>query len=291
MTAQPTPHPPGTPKIIALIGGTGGMGRMMTPLLEGLGHTVLAAGRSTPLTPEDAARRAEVVIVTVPIHHTQDTIARLAPLLGPEKLFSDFTSIKRQPVEAMLASPAAVIGCHPIFGPMPNPAGQNVVLCPARPGPWLDWYEHLYLALGMKVSRMTPEEHDRSMAVIQGLTHFINISFAATLESRQVNLEQVLQVCSPVYRVAFAMLSRILSGDPALYREIQLANPENLPILEEFLGNASRLKAMVGSADGPGFDDLFTHAAGYLGPYLATARRESDWLVEQMRRKLTEDGR
>ncbi|MDH4225883.1 MAG: prephenate dehydrogenase/arogenate dehydrogenase family protein, partial [Deltaproteobacteria bacterium] len=205
------------PRTIGLAGGTGKMGMMFKRLFEADGQTVLVAGRSTSLTFEELARRSDVVIVSVPISHTGEVIQRIAPLLNPDQLFSDFTSIKSAPVAAMLKSAAQVVGCHPIFGPMGQPEGQNVVLCPARPGDLAPWYREFFTRHGMRVHEMTPAEHDEAMGVIQGLTHFINIAFAKTLETRGVDLQRILNVCSPVYRVTFAMLSRILSGDPALY--------------------------------------------------------------------------
>ncbi len=213
-------------------------------------------------------------------------IRSIAPLMAPGQLLSDFTSIKAEPVEAMLASPAAVIGCHPIFGPMPNVQGQNVVLCPARPGPFLGWYRDFLEGHGMKVVELSPEAHDRSMAFIQGLTHFINITFAGTLRSQGADLEQLLRVCSPVYRVFFAMLCRILSGDPALYGQIQIGNRENLPVVREFLENGAELLRGVEEENWEGVNRLIEEAAAGLGDYKQTAREESDFLIEQMRKLL-----
>jgi len=275
-----------TPKTIGLIGGTGKMGQLFARLFAAEGHPVLVAGRRTELTYEALVTQADVVIVTVTIDDTVEVIRRIGPLLRPHQLLSDFTSVKQDPVQAMLATPACVIGCHPIFGPTTHPAGQNVVLCPQRPGPWLDWYAGFFRRQGMKVSQMTPLEHDQAMAVVQGLTHFINIGFARTLQTQQVNLEQVLAVCSPVYRVAFAILSRILSGDPALYGQIQLSNRENFPVVKAFVDNSQEILTQVGSGDGAGFNRLFLEAADYLGDYLAVARQESDLLIEHMRKHL-----
>ncbi|HUJ76733.1 MAG TPA: prephenate dehydrogenase dimerization domain-containing protein, partial [bacterium] len=179
-----------------------------------------------------------------------------------------------------------VIGCHPLFGPMPNPAGQNVVLCPARPGPCLEWYEDLVRRMGMQPVVMTPEAHDGAMAFIQGLTHFLNIVFAHTLQTRQADLQALLQVCSPVYRVFFAVLSRILSGDAQLYGQIQIMNRENIPVLREFLANGTELLGAVEERRWEEFYRVFNDSAAYLGDFRDAARRESDFLIEQMRRYL-----
>ena len=159
------------------------MGRLFQGLFEGDGYRVSIAGRRTELTYEQLATEADVVIVTVPIERTAEIVARIAPVLRPEQLLSDFTSIKAEPVRAMLATPACVIGCHPVFGPVPDVAGQNVVLCPARPGPYLEWYRDWFRSHLMHVEIMDPDSHDASIFFFLFLSPFFIISFSHTLFS------------------------------------------------------------------------------------------------------------
>lgn len=262
------------------------MGSLFHRLLEGLGYRVRSAGPGSDPGYAGLVAESDVVIVTVPITETVEVIRRITPLLRADQLLTDFTSIKREPVEAMLASRAWVIGCHPLFGPMPNPAGQNVVLCPARPGPCLPWIEDVVRRLGMTPVVMTAQGHDEAMAFIQGLTHFLNITFARTLQTRGADIETLLRVCSPVYQVLFAMLSRILSGDPHLYGQIQILNRENLPVLREFLKNGTELLGMAEERRWEDFYGMFREAGDYLGPFKGVARQESDFLIDQMRQYL-----
>ena len=277
---------PPRPSTIGLIGGSGVMGRMFGRLFESDGYRVLVAGRSTDLTYEDLAAAADVVIVTVPIRNTVALLQRIGPHLRPGQLLSDFTSIKQEPVEAMLATPADVIGCHPVFGPMADPAGQNVVLCPVRPGEHLPWFRGWFESHGMNVLTMTPQAHDESMAYVQGLTHFLNIMFARTLQTRSADLDSLLQVCSPVYRLFFAVLCRILSGDAELYGQIQITNRENLPVVREFLDNGFDFLRRVNERDWGGITRLFEEAADFLGDYKTRARTESDFLIERLKELL-----
>ncbi len=274
------------PASIGLIGGGGKMGSLFQRLLEGLGYRVRSAGPGSDPGYGGLVAESDVVIVTVPITETVEVIRRITPLLRAGQLLTDFTSIKREPVEAMLASRAWVIGCHPLFGPMPNPAGQNVVLCPARPGPCLPWFEELVQRLGMIPVVMTAQGHDEAMAFIQGLTHFLNITFARTLQTRGADIEALLRVCSPVYQVLFAMLSRILSGDAHLYGQIQILNRENLPVVREFLKNGTELLGMAEERRWEDFYAMFREAGDYLGPFKGVARQESDFLIDQMRQYL-----
>jgi prephenate dehydrogenase len=270
------------PRSIGLIGGEGRMGSMFRRLLEGDGYAVRCAGPSADPGYGGLVRASDVVIVTVPIAETVAVIRRIAPLMGPQQLLSDFTSIKREPIAAMLEADCSVIGCHPLFAPMASPAGQNAVLCPARPGPWLAWYEGFLRKHGMQVVHLQPAEHDEAMAFIQGLTHFINIVFARTLQTRGAQLEQILKVCSPVYQVLFAILCRILSGDAHLYGQIQASNPSNPPVLEAFLANGRAFLDVVEGKDWDAVYAFFNEAADYLGDFRQVARDESDYLIERM---------
>ncbi len=128
------------------------------------------------------------------------------------------------------------------------------------------------------------------MAFVQGLTHFINIAFARTLQTQGADLGEILQVCSPVYRVLFAILCRILSGDPELYSQIQITNRENLPVVRDFLANGAALLEQAEAEDWEGACRLVEEAGAGLGDYRQAARRESDFLIEQMRRLLEEEG-
>ena len=283
MTAKTkTGRAAGRPSSVGLIGGHGKMGTLFAGLLRGDGLDVRVAGPSDDPTYDGLVTGCDIVIVTVPIEQTVEVIARIGPHLRPGQLLGDFTSVKAAPVAAMLATPADVIGCHPLFGPMPSPAGQNVVLCPARPGPWLDWYRNFFTRHGMSVSEMTPQAHDEAMAFIQGLTHFINIVFARTLQTRRTEVKELLAVCSPVYQVLFSILCRILSGEAELYGQIQVSNPSNPPVLREFLANGEELLAAVSAGNVEEVYRMFNEAAAYLGPFRHQAREDSDFLIRQM---------
>jgi chorismate mutase len=162
------------PRTIAIIGGEGGMGRSVNTLFSDLGHDVLSADLRTKLRPAEAAATADVVIVSVPIRETRAVIEQIGPLVRKDALLMDVTSIKTDPMAAMLASTAAsVIGTHPMFGPGVNSyQGQRVVICPGRGDVWLNWARQMFTARGLVISEATPAEHDSMMAIVQVLHHF-----------------------------------------------------------------------------------------------------------------------
>ena len=73
-----------------------------------------------PLDLEINYSESDIVIVSVPINVTEETIAEIAPKMKAGSLLMDFTSIKVKPVEAMrkfAPSDVEILGTHPMFGP------------------------------------------------------------------------------------------------------------------------------------------------------------------------------
>lgn len=278
------------PGILGLIGGRGQMGQVFAEVFEADGYEVLVAGRSTELTYEALVEQSDVVILTVPVEETPRVVERIAPVLRPQQLLSDFTSIKVAPMAAMAKTRACVIGCHPVFGPTARPEGQNVVLCPERPGGYLPWYTELFTRGGMNVSVMTAEAHDEAMGFVQGLTHFVNLAFGATLSQRKADIQALLGVSSPVYRVFFSMLGRIFSGEAELYGQIQTNNPKGVAVVEDFLKIAQDLKEKVANGDREAIYAMFSQAADFLGEAKNSAKEDSDLLIEQLRIHQKEEG-
>ena len=114
---------------IGIIGGTGGIGRWFVDFFEKEGYTVHVSGRRTGMDMDEMAQKCQVVIVSVPIGVTTQVIEQVGPKMKKESLLMDFTSLKEEPVKAMLeCSSSEVMGCHPLFGPdVSSIEGQNIV--------------------------------------------------------------------------------------------------------------------------------------------------------------------
>ncbi|MGL4622394.1 MAG: prephenate dehydrogenase/arogenate dehydrogenase family protein, partial [Chroococcidiopsis sp.] len=100
---------------ITIIGGRGRMGKFFTQHLSTTGHQVSTLGNQDWDRASQLLGEAELVIVSVPIERTVAVIERAAKYLSPTTALADITSIKAQPVQAMLANHAgAVMGLHPM---------------------------------------------------------------------------------------------------------------------------------------------------------------------------------
>jgi prephenate dehydrogenase len=270
-----------------IIGGTGKMGRLFAPVFERAGYEVMVSGRSTEVTSEEIAGTCDLVIVSVPIRDTVRVIGEIAPLLREDQLLCDFTSLKVAPVAAMLASKAQVIGLHPMFGPtVSSIARQTMVMCPARvTGTTLSDLRGVFLREGAVCTITTPEEHDRMMAVVQGLTHFVTICMADSIRRLGVDIKKTEEFTSPVYQIELSLVGRLLSQDPALYADILELNPFVPDVLAACRSAAGELSDIVKSGDAGAFAEFFSRDTRHLGAYCGRGQELTDTLIECMVKK------
>ncbi len=122
----------------------------------------------------------------------------------------------------MLKSKANVVGLHPMFGPTVDSfKSQTIIVCPARVE---DHLLHRLIAIfrheGARCTITTPEEHDRMMAVVQGLTHYVTLCMAESIRRLGMDIETTKEFTSPVYQIELSLIGRLLSQDPDLYADI-----------------------------------------------------------------------
>jgi prephenate dehydrogenase len=270
--------------LAGIIGGTGKMGRLFVPVFERAGYDVLVSGRTTELSALDLARRSDLVIVSVPIRDTVRVIEEIAPVLSRDQLLCDFTSLKVKPVEAMLASKASVIGLHPLFGPtVQSLKQQTIIVCPARTD---ETHLHTLLSIfrneGAECTITTPEQHDRMMAVVQGLTHFVTLCMADSVRRLGIDIEKTGAFTSPVYQIELSLVGRILSQDPGLYADILQMNPYVPEVLEACRASTADLAEIVGRQDKSLFRAFFEQNSRHFGPACDEGQKMTDALIDCM---------
>ncbi len=104
----------------------------------------------------------------------------LPPMVKPGALVIDVASVKTGPAKLMqdiLPAHADIIGTHPLFGPQSGKngiEGLNIAVCSIRGDRTDGVCRFLSDNLKLNVMRATPEEHDRELAYVQGLTHLLS---------------------------------------------------------------------------------------------------------------------
>lgn len=272
------------PRTVAVIGGEGGMGRLLARLFGDLGHAVMVADTRNELSNVDAAKAADVVIVSVPIDVTEAVIREVGPHVRPGGLLMDVTSIKGAPMAAMLKSTeASVVGTHPMFGPgVHTVQGQRVVVCEGRGEEWFAWVKTMFRARGLVITESTPSEHDQMMAVVQVLNHFRTQVMGLALSRLGIPFERTLAFTSPAYLLETYITARHFAQDPALYGPIEMRNPDTAKVTSAFVGAASDLAGVLAREDQAAFAGVFDEVRRFFGPFTEEALEESRHLIDRV---------
>ncbi len=269
--------------IIGIVGGTGSMGQLFKKFFVKKEFRVLISSRKTVLTNKELAKRADIVIISVPLDATLKVIKEVVPYVRKEALLTDFSAIKEGPVKAMLKSKASVLGMHPVFGPsIKSFKNQTIVLCPARGSYWFYWFKRLFENEGLKIKIANPKEHDEMMAIIQGLTLFSSISMGYTLKNLKVDIKKSLGFISPNYKLKISAMGRILAQDPKVYVDIGLLNPFVKRVILEYYKSAKKILDSINRKDRIKFTKIFEKSANHIGNYRFEALQETNYLIEKL---------
>ena len=252
--------PSGTPPVVGIVGSQGAFGRWLARFLrERMGLQVIGRDPAgdTALSPRALALQADVLVFSTPIRHAAAIIDEYVEAsAGDEagKLWLDLTSIKQQPVEAMLRSRAEVAGLHPMTAPpkIDTLKGRTMAVCRARLDRWTPWLDALLAALQADCVEIEPLAHDRAMALVQGLVHASHMAQAAVLRELAPGaggLPSLHALRTIGHDLDMTVTGRILSGNPAIYEDIQFGNPHVLPMLERLYAAVALLRDQVSVGD------------------------------------------
>ncbi|QXC32504.1 bifunctional chorismate mutase/prephenate dehydrogenase [Aeromonas sp. FDAARGOS 1407] len=267
---------------VVIIGGQGQLGRLFGNLFS------LSSYRVETLEQEDWPRADEIladaglVMVAVPIDITCQIIDRLGNLPAC-CLLVDVTSVKEAPLEHMLAvHKGPVLGLHPMFGPdVASLAKQVIVCCQGRDAAASQWLLDQMTIWGARLQQVEAKAHDEAMTLIQALRHFATFAYGWHLSREQANIDRLLHLSSPIYRLELAMVGRLFAQDPHLYADIILSSPQNLAMIRRYYQNFGEVLGLLEQGDRAGFIDAFSQVSGFFGEHAQQFLRESRTLLAQ----------
>lgn len=219
-----------------------------------------------------AVAGSDIVLMAVPVAATDATFKAIRHLVKPEVLIMDVGSTKRDVVDAARRTLRERIGsfvpAHPIAGKelagVEHADGQlyrdrQVILTPiAQTQPELVVQaQHLWTALGCQVRIMSAEDHDAAFAAVSHLPHLLAFAYMAGV-MQQKDSEAFLQLAGPGFRD----FTRIAASDPAIWRDILIANREEvLKQSERFRGALGVLEQSLKDCQGDSLEALIQGVA------------------------------
>lgn len=214
-----------------------------------------------------SVKDADLVILCTPVGLFEKMLEGIKGSLSKEAIVTDVGSTKRTVVrlgERILEGTAAFVGSHPMAGSEKRGVEYaktdlfqkaQCLLTPTQKTPReaLERVKAFWMGLGMRISMLSPEEHDRLLAMASHLPH------AAAAAMVAMQLDAGLALCGK----GFLDTTRIAGGDGALWSDIFLDNSDNIrqsiALLKQELDHLANL---VDKRDGEALAKWLNEAAG-----------------------------
>jgi len=218
-----------------------------------------------------AVAGADLVLIAVPVAATEATLKSIRHLVSSKTLVMDVGSTKRDVVDAARRALrdhfGAFVPAHPIAGREVAGVehadaelyrGKQVILTPTERTltVQLQRASDLWTALGCQVRQMSPEAHDAAFAAVSHLPHLLSFAAVNAIASQPHGRDYL-----GLAGTGFRDFTRIAASDPKVWRDILLANREELlaqsrqfrvalDTLEHAIstGNAELLESLIGLA-------------------------------------------
>ena len=267
---------------IGIIGGKGVMGQWLYNFFKNAGYVVKISDINTKLSNIDIAEQCKVIILSTPINQAINISKQIGKTLKPDQILMDICSQKEDILDAMLKySNSEVIGIHPMFGPsVTSVKNQNIVLCKGRGDIGFSWIKNIFIKAGANVTDLKADEHDKHMAIVQSLTHFISICFAKTLKKMDIHPKDLFNTSTPVFRVNSVIIGRLFAQDPALYATLVGSNKYADECLNLFSKSFTETKQNLIAGTHENATEYIAEIGNYLGSYKEEAMNRSNKLLD-----------
>ncbi|MDO9403930.1 MAG: prephenate dehydrogenase/arogenate dehydrogenase family protein [Polaromonas sp.] len=219
-----------------------------------------------------AVSGADIVLLAVPVSATEASFKAIRHLVTPNTLLMDVGSTKRDVVDAARRVLRDNVGCfvpaHPITGKEVSGVehadvnlytGKQVILTPIERTftVQLQKATDLWTALGCDVVKMSPQSHDAAYAAVSHLPHLIAFALMNGIAG-QAEGKDYLSLAGPGFRD----FSRIAASDPTMWRDILVANREELLAQSKIFQQALQaFEKLIGSGDADAVEALIEQAS------------------------------
>ncbi|MES2189631.1 MAG: prephenate dehydrogenase/arogenate dehydrogenase family protein [Pseudomonadota bacterium] len=219
-----------------------------------------------------AVSGADIVLLAVPVSATEASFKAIRHLITPNTLVMDVGSTKRDVVDAARRVLRDHVGCfvpaHPITGKEVSGVehadanlynGKQVILTPIERTFTVQLQKavDVWTALGCDVVKMSPQAHDAAYAAVSHLPHLIAFALINGIANQQHGKEY-MSLAGPGFRD----FTRIAASDPKMWRDILVANREELLDQSKvFQQTLQSLEKLISAGDGDTLEKLIEQAS------------------------------
>ncbi|BEP56329.1 hypothetical protein GmRootV118_35730 [Variovorax sp. V118] len=219
-----------------------------------------------------AVSGADIVLLAVPVAASEATFKAIRHGISADTLVMDVGSTKGDVIEAarngLQKQFASFVPAHPIAGKEVSGiehaeaslfTGRQVVLTPVKTTlrSNVQRASQVWSGIGANVVTMTHEEHDAAFAAVSHLPHLLAFAYTNALIG-QPQGDRFLSLAGPGFRD----FSRIAASDPVMWRDVLLANREQvLQQSQAFRKALEDLEALMTAGDLQGLEQSIAAAS------------------------------
>ncbi len=234
-------------------------------------ETVTRLGLADRVTKDhaEAARGADIVVISTPIGTNGAIAQAIAPVLQPGQIVTDVGSVKQaviRDVAPHIPKGVHFVPGHPLAGTEESGPESGVdtlfegrwcVLTPPEgtDGEAVERVAELWRRAGSMIDIIDAEHHDWVLALTSHLPTLIAFNIVGTVADMENHTKQEVIKYSAS---GFRDFTRIAAQDPVMWRDVYLNNREAvLDMLQRFSEDLSRLQRAIRWGEGDELEDLF----------------------------------
>lgn len=220
---------------------------------------------------ETAVKDADCIVIATPVGTIENIFAQLKNYWSDSAVYTDVGSTKANAVTAAIkvfgSVPENYVPAHPIAGAEQSGAeaaidnllvNKRLIITPIpeTSEQSLNEIRRFWEMLGASISIMDVGHHDHVLAATSHLPHILAFSLVDLLGKKDEKSE--------IFKFAaggFKDFTRIASSDPSMWRDICLANKnEIMPLIRQLKGELEKIYQMLENDDSKTLFDTFDNA-------------------------------
>lgn len=256
-------------RLALVIGGAGKMGAWFADFLDAQDYQVEIVDPGTPaetlayphhveLSRDNVA--VDLIVLATPLAALAAVLRTLAAL-ETRALIIDIASLKTPLLDALAEADAAglrLCSAHPMFGPSATLlAGRHVLLMQVgAQAEALAEARALFAATSADLVELALADHDRLVAYVLGLSHWLNLGFVRALAASGADAPKLARLSSTTFDRQLAVSRQVNGESPSLYFEIQALNQHRELAWDSLSRALAELRRVVEQGDAVAFAEL-----------------------------------
>ena len=244
--------------------------RSVEPLDRALSDGVINAATQTI---DDSFSGCDYIFLCAPVETNISFISKLMPYVGDHTVLTDVGSTKGNIHEAVssIAHGIRFIGGHPMAGREKssyfNASAELIKGCyyfvtPSEGADQNDTerFEELITAIGCRPIIVDPDKHDFIVGAISHVPHMAAYTLVKLVQDTDTP-EEYMRVTAAG---GFKDITRVASSDPTMWKEICLANKDNLTaLMDKYINKLIEVRKLINEGNGDALCDIFKEAKEY----------------------------